>query len=203
MGYKKEEEDPYLYPGTEILRNLASLKDERLLGFFETESTVFRNAQLVARPIDGKFDLAHLQAIHRHLFQDVYAWAGELRVVDISKGGSRFASHHFLESYSRGVFMRLTEERRRWQREGVPRDFPERLAECLGEINAMHPFREGNGRTQRVFVGCLAATQGFRICWENMDQSSMTEASIASMTGSDHQLAGLLRENLAKIPAMK
>lgn len=201
MGYERDGNDPYLYPGTEVLRNLGDLRDEHSLGNFETEAVLFRHMQLLARPVQGNFDLAHLQAIHRHLFQDVYSWAGELRVVDISKGASRFASHHFLESYSSGVFARLEGEQNQWRREGVPSDFPERLAEYLGEINAMHPFREGNGRTQRAFISCVAAAHGFQILWEKMDQSSMIRASIASMQGDDRMLGDLLGKNLISATA--
>lgn len=196
MGYERDGNDPYLYPGTEVLRNLEGLKEEQSLSGFETEAVLFRHVQLLARPVPGNFDLAHLKAIHRHLFQNVYAWAGELRMVDISRGVSRFATHHFLESYSHGVFARLAEERTQWRQKGVPTDFPECLAEYLGEINAMHPFREGNGRTQRAFIGCLAAAHGFQILWEKMDQHSMTRASILSMQGDDRMLADLLGKNL-------
>ncbi|RYD27836.1 MAG: hypothetical protein EOP86_23975, partial [Verrucomicrobiaceae bacterium] len=105
-------------------------------------------------------------------------------------------SHYFLESCSRGVFARLAGEQSRWRQVRVPSDFPERLAEYLGEINAMHPFREGNERAQRAFISCLTAAHGFQISWDKMDQPSMMQASIASMRGNDRMLADLLRKNL-------
>jgi cell filamentation protein len=79
--------DAYCYPGTTVLKNRAGLRNQADLDFFEEEAT----AQRFAEPLPaGEFDLRHLCAIHRHLFQDVYAWAGSLRTVRISKGGSAF-----------------------------------------------------------------------------------------------------------------
>lgn len=199
MAYKGAESDPYVYPGTDVLRNLADLRDEEALRNFETEVSVFRHARLLADPISGNFDLVHLKAIHRYLFQDVYVWAGELRTVDIAKGTSRFGSHQFIEGYARRVFARLAHDRAQWIQAGTSVDFPEKLAEYLGEINAMHPFREGNGRAQRAFISQLAVEHGFRIGWERIGQEQMIQASIASIMGDDRLLGVLLRANL--IPA--
>lgn len=91
--------DTYTYPDSETLINKADLRSEAALNAFEADATAIRLLEFTEHPIQGKFGLAHLQAIHRHLFQDVYAWAGLLRTVDISKGDSRFGSCGKIETY--------------------------------------------------------------------------------------------------------
>ena len=86
MGSMTENSDPYLYPGTSVLKNLRGLTDPQLRARFEARQTHRRIAELIDMPITGGFDVAHLKAIHRHIFQDVYEWAGEFRTVNMSEG---------------------------------------------------------------------------------------------------------------------
>lgn len=97
MRYAEHGQDPYCYPGTSILKNIPGLKDEALLQRFETEITQWQQIALEQKPVEGRYDLAHLCEIHHRLFHSVYAWAGELRTVDISKDSTRFA--HYLYTY--------------------------------------------------------------------------------------------------------
>ena len=145
-------------------------------------------------PLKGRFDLAHLQAIHRHLFGDLYDWAGLLRTIDISKGEARFAHHAHIESAAASIFRRLAQENHlAGLGEGA---FSDRAAYYLGELNALHPFREGNGRAQREFISHLAQANGYYVAWENIAQAEMMEASIESFSGKTAKLAELIRENL-------
>jgi|SRR6202451_4255683 cell filamentation protein len=95
MGSMTENSDPYLYPGTSVLKNLRGLGDPELLARFEARQTHRRIAELIDTPVEGGFNVAHLKAIHRHIFQDVYEWAGEFRTVNISKGGQLFWVGYF------------------------------------------------------------------------------------------------------------
>lgn len=194
MAYRSEF-DHYVYKGTDVLRNLANIRDGTTLERFESASTLYRQACLSSKPIVGNFDLSHLKAIHRWLFQDVFDWAGEIRTINISKGGTMFGSHHFIENYSASVFRKLAKERDSWRNTPERIDLPARLAEYLGEINALHPFREGNGRTQRIFIGQLAAGHGLKIRWDQMRQHQMVQASISSFVGDNRELAFLIREH--------
>jgi cell filamentation protein len=90
-------DDDYCYPGTSVLRNKLNYQDQESLDLFEAEITTLRMIELQESPIVGNFDLAHLQKIHFHIFQDVYDWAGEIRYVDISRGDSRFANQNYIE----------------------------------------------------------------------------------------------------------
>lgn len=199
-GYKNESQDPYLYEGTDVLKNIPGIRDAGKLQAFETAASIARDAEIATRPLPGKFDLAHLKSIHSHLFQDVYPWAGKFRTVDMSKGASFFAHHHMIEGYGGGVLEKLGKEREQWLARPHAFDIPSRLAEYLGEINAMHPFREGNGRTQRIFIGQLAESVEKKIRWERIDQNRMIAVSKLSFSGDNKPLAEMLREITERIP---
>jgi cell filamentation protein len=191
--------DQYIDPATGVLKNRLGITDEAGLEQTEAAYAATRSFQLAQQPIEGNFDLAHLQAIHRHLFGDVYAWAGELRTVDISKGGNTFALHAHIASAAAPVFKQLAAEK---QLAGMAPDaFSSRAAHYLGELNALHPFREGNGRAQREFISHLAQRNGYYVAWENANRDEMLEASIASFYGDTSQLAAIIRENLFPLDA--
>lgn len=184
--------DPYCYPGTDVLVNRLGLRDADKLQQAEGHLSGLRMAQLQLSPLAGSFDLAHLSAIHRFIFQDLYEWAGKPRTVDIAKGGSVFALHPFIITAAADLFskMRADEQLRR----GVPIDvFTTRLAHYFGEINALHPYREGNGRSQREFVRLFGRSRGFKIAWRKIDRDMMMGASIEAMSGHTATMAALLR----------
>ena len=136
-------EDPYVYPGTSVLRNRFGLTDAADLDRVERLHTTNRSLEPIPR---GSFDLAHLRAIHRHLFQDIYDWAGELRTVEISKGRQQFQFREFIETGMGDVHGRLVHSR--FLKGLSAAAFAEQAAVIVGDINYVHPFREGNGRTQ-------------------------------------------------------
>jgi len=184
--------DTYVYPDSEVLRNKADLRDEAALDAFEADVTAVRMVELVNNPIQGNFDLKHLCAVHRHMFQDVYDWAGEIRTVDISRGASRFANFNLIEAYLTGQLEGIAKEN---YLQGLPPEaFVSRLAHYLSEINAAHPFREGNGRVQRLFCAQLAEQAGYFIAFETVDQARMYEVMIASFNGNNQPLTSLLND---------
>jgi cell filamentation protein len=186
--------DPYVDPATGVLKNRLGITDEATLEETEAALAATRSLELSETPLKGNLDLAHLQAIHRHLFRDVYEWAGELRKVDISKGETMFAPHGYLESTAATVFQELAKET---NLEGLDQEqFSERAAHYLGELNALHPFRDGNGRALREFVGHLAHANDYSIAWENVSRLRMLEAAIDSFRRDSSKLASLIRENL-------
>jgi len=184
-------QDPYVYPGTAVLRNMLGITDGLALAQREGELVFARTLQLHKRAIKGRFDLAHFRAIHRHLFQDVYSWAGEIRTVAISKGNTLFALPQYVEPYSDQLFAQLTDE---GQLKGLGHDeFARRAAYYLGEINALHPFREGNGRTQREFIAQLAREAGYVLDWTQVERKVMIAASIQSAIGDSTLFEVMLR----------
>lgn len=187
--------DPYLYPGTDVLRNIPHIFDPQRLADFEANATVARLVELDAAPLEGRFDVPHFKAIHQHIFQDVYSWAGEFRSVNISKSGALFAVAAFVEPALDAILRKLSAEKRL---KGTDAEsFARRAGFYLGEINAIHPFREGNGRTQREFIRELGVEAGFAIDWSWTSREQMTAASRESFeTGRSSGLATLIRGSM-------
>jgi cell filamentation protein len=187
--------DHYLDPDTGILKNKLGIRDAATLETAEADYVAARSYELAQTPLPGSFDLARLQALHRHLFGDVYEWAGALRDVDISKGQSYFAHYRYIEAAAGPLFEQLAKEN---YLAGLDEAvFSERVAYFLGELNALHPFRDGNGRAQREFIGLLARKNGYFIAWMDITQETMAEASAAAFRGDTSLLRDLIRAHLS------
>lgn len=187
------QDDPYVYPGTSILRNLAEIRGAERLERFESDQCFARLLELYENPLPLGFDLNHLKRIHHHLFQDVYAWAGEFRTVNMAKGNSFFARPEFIIPQLQKALDRLGSEH--FLRGMDSQGFCERAAYFLGEMNAIHPFREGNGRVQREFLRELALKAGYELAWDLVSKEEMLAASVASFQeGSSAGLARLLKK---------
>lgn len=181
--------DPYLDLRSGVLRNLLGIDDPKAFRRAEADFTAVRIAQLIRRPIPGGYDLTHLRDLHRHLFQDVYEWAGELRTVSIGRA-RLFSLPQHLEADADELFAWLA---RSEHLRGRDRDtFVDGLTELFADLNALHPFREGNGRTQRAFLGQLAVEAGHPIHWAGMDPAENTAASKAAHEGDNDALRVLL-----------
>ena len=174
--------DPYCYPDSSVLRNKFDIRDTQLLADVESLYKQQRLAELYTdHPVAERFELTHLSRIHRFVFQDVYAWAGKLRTVRIHKGQTTFAYPEHIKSEADRIFSSL-------RRENHLRDLPlpvliERLAWYVGELNVLHPFREGNGRVLRAFLRELLLQQGLLLKFEKLDPEEWLQASIAAYVG--------------------
>ena len=187
-------DDTYCYPGTDVLRNKAEITTAEDLDTYEGELSTLRSIEILENPIAGQFDLAHLQRIHLALLQDVYDWAGKIRTVDISRGNSRFANVRFIESAANNIFNKLAREN--WLK-GLDADaFSKRLAHYLSEINALHPFREGNGRVQRIFISQLSQSAGYQLDYSDLEQEQIYRAMELAFNGDESPLANLIMERL-------
>lgn len=187
--------DPYVYPKTSVLKNLRDIRDPERLAKFEADATAERISQLSGKPISSKFDTHHLQAIHHHIFQDVYPWAGEFRTVNISR------AKQFPFAFPEQIIPNLEKISRELARERLGKleaaKFAARAGRYMGEINAIHPFREGNGRTQREFIRQLAVANGRFLDWSAVTREEMMEASRLSFRRGDSTgLEMLLRKAL-------
>ncbi len=197
---KYEGQDHYLDSETGVLKNKLGIGNEDELNKAEASLVAWRSFQLAQKPIQGHFDLDHLKVIHKHLFGDVYEWAGELRDIDLAKGDSYFANHTHIVSAAQPFFEKLAKEGYLKGLDAAA--FSDRAAYYLGEINALHPFREGNGRVQREFINHLAYKNGYFIEWKNISQPDMIQASIDSIQRGDNtKFATFIRDNLRKLPA--
>lgn len=177
ITYENDEEKDayYCYPGTSVLKNEFEIKDLERLKLAERELTSIRMAQLMSKPLKMEFDFKGLKQIHRFLFQDIYTWAGKTRKVDIAKG-NLFCLCQYIDGQMSEIMNRLRRERSLDELDTV--ELAAKLAYYLGEINAVHPFREGNGRTQRLFIQQLARKAGHQLDYSKITTKEMLEASI-------------------------
>lgn len=181
--------DPYCYKGTSVLHNRLGLRDQEALDAFEAEAT----AQRFSEPLPiGRFGVAHYRAVHRHLFGDVFPWAGRFRRLRIAKGGSMFCYPEHIASEMARIFGEL--KAKAWLR-GLSVDaFAQEAAHFLAELNAIHPFRDGNGRTQLAFVTLLAFAAGYQVDFERIEPKSFLDAMIESFQGRERPLTLALQQ---------
>lgn len=193
-----ESSDPYLYPGTDVLRNIPGIRSAEDLITFETLNSGARMYELRLQPTAGNFDVGYLKAIHKYIFQDVYVWAGRFRTTLLGKaqfaGGpiTYFTPPHLLEHEAQRILDGL---HRANLLKGLSRsEFARKAARLLVELNNLHPYREGNGRTQRVFVEALARQAGQTLHFDVVSQERMIRASILSTAGDSTMMIRLFQE---------
>jgi cell filamentation protein len=180
-------DDPYCYPGTSVLKNLADLRSQVELDKFEALAATTRAEEPL--PV-GRLSYVYYRAIHRHLFRDVYPWAGKIRTVRISKGGSMFCYPEYINGKMRELFEALTGENE--FRDLDAEEFAAKAAHFLADLNAIHPFREGNGRAQNVLLILLADQAGHPLDFDRLDPTEMMTAMTASFGGEERPLADLI-----------
>lgn len=191
--------DPYLDPSTGLLRNLISAATDAELVAAEGALVFARAVQLLDHPPKPTGDLTELQAIHRHLFQDLFDWAGMIRTVDMRKnteGAEFFMPVSLVERASSFIAEQLSSDN---FLKGMSRDqFIDRLAHHYDELNYLHPFREGNGRTQRVFWNRVARDAGWQLDWRPV-QGDINDS--ACRIAQENQDLGPLREMFDQVVA--
>ncbi|KTF41475.1 Fic/DOC family protein [Xanthomonas translucens] len=169
-------DDPACYPGTGVLRNKLNIIDPDTLQAAEAAfaATALETIEIDAPP----FDLAYLCSLHRQLFDEVYEWAGTLRTVDIAKGTTRFCNSARIEPETNRLLSALDAT----DLGSLSRPEQIRLiAEFYGELNMVHPFREGNGRTQRLFFEHWLLLNGLAVAWRRIDATQWVQACIAAV----------------------
>lgn len=192
--------DPYLYPGTEVLQNIPGIRDPQAASRFERRETLVRRRELERDPVQGDFDLAHLCEIHRRLYQDVWEWAGQIRTVVISKGSSTFLHPSRIEAAFDGIHEDLRHSAL-LKDSGIPDgDFVKQISDLWEKVNYVHPFREGNGRTQRAYLDQIAALSGRTLSWRNIGRIENERASIRAFNHGTGEPFEPLIEEILKPP---
>ncbi len=175
--YNYEWDHRYCYPHSNVLINKLGIRDGEKLRIAEREITSLRIANAKVSIIKGHFNLLHLKKIHKYIFGDIYKWAGEIRWVNIAKG-NMFCNYEFIEQNADSLFKKLKKEN--YLKDASKDEIPICLAHYLSEINVLHPFREGNGRVQRLFIEYLAENAGYSVDFSQVTNKQMIEASATS-----------------------
>ena len=190
-SYESIYDKKYCYPDSEVLINKFGYKDQTLLNDAERDITNIKIMHAEQQPLRGNLDFKHLLKIHKFIFGDIYSWAGEIRTVDISKG-VLFCPYNNIKSYSEEIFTKLKNEN--YLIGNQKEELITKLAFYFGEINAIHPFREGNGRTQRVFLRYICNVAGYNVEFRRVSKEEMLTASIESMGLSNEKLESMFLE---------
>lgn len=185
-------DDPYSYAGTNTLINKLDLRDTALLEAFESEMTTIRANEPLP---NGSYDVLHYKRIHHHIFQDVYTWAGEYRTVRTSKGGNSFCFPEHIHSEMLRLFRHLANGPCMNAQDSD--EFTVASADFLAELNAIHPFREGNGRSQLAFIHLLGEKAGFPLDFSGVRPDTFLPAMIESYHGRLEPLIEEFRELLS------
>jgi len=183
-------DDPYCYPGTTVLLNRRNLRAQRALTRFE----LAMSAQRADEPLPiGRLSVSHYRAVHRHLFQDVYSWSGRFRSVRMSKQGSMFAYPEHIDREMKRLFSQLRQDN--YLRGLSANAFAEKAASFLTTLNAIHPFRDGNGRTQLAFMVLVANSAGHPLDLNRMQPGKLLQAMVRGFHGDE----SLLRQQIARL----
>lgn len=181
-------EDPLCYPGTNVLKNKADLTDQDELDQFEQLMFLTRSEEPLP---EGALDYMHYRAIHHHFFQDVYTWAGQARQVRTAKGGNWFCYPEYIDAEMNRIFRELSDENHLADTSSV-QEFAERAAHYIADINAVHPFREGNGRCQLTLLDILMQVAGLEMIEENIEEDEFMNAMISSFAGDEAPLVNAI-----------
>ncbi len=191
MSYSIDTLQSDCYEGTSCLINKFDIKDETVLKELETTITLTKITEYSLNPLFNTFDVQHYKEIHKYLFGDIYDWAGEYRTVDMSKKGTAFANADSIENLMSKCFERLN-NKNLFQGLNFD-DFVDNLVDFYCVTNMIHPFREGNGRTQRAFLTQLINENGYDIDFFEIDTDELMIATIQSANGITDYLKDIFK----------
>ena len=169
----------YCYPDSNVLKNKLNIRDNKLLKTAEEEITLIKQMELLKNPIKGNFSKAHLMNIHKFIFEDIYSFAGKIRREQISKADTMFYPPNLIDRELDKVFVKIKEKN--MLKETDEEKVYDNLAYVMAELNIIHPFSEGNGRSIREFIRLMAKRMGYELNWGNVDKKELLEASILSI----------------------
>lgn len=175
----EERTSKYCYPNSNILINQLNIKNAKDLQYYEAKITAAKSLGLRLQGITGNFNKEHFLSIHRYLFEDIYPFAGILREENIAKDEFRFAMWEYIEPELERLLNQLQKENYLQNLSKI--ELAKRLAYYLSELNVLHPFREGNGRTNREFIRQLALKNGYILNLKKVPPKQILQASIESI----------------------
>ncbi len=169
----------YCYSGSDVLRNRLNIRDKAELKQAEEEFTAVKQLVLLQKPIKGRFTKTHLMRIHRFLFEDVYSFAGHIRREQIGKGNTMFYPPDMIDGQLNRVFAEIRVKKMLLEQNAEKQI--QNLSYVMAELNIIHPFREGNGRSIRELIRCMGLKYGLHLNWGNTDHDTLIDTAIASV----------------------
>lgn len=197
MSYNTDSITDNCYEGTTCLINKFNIRNEKQLTIIESQLTLAKISLLNQNPINGNFDFNHYKSIHKFIFEDLYDWAGEIRTIDIAKKGTLFVKACDIEEISSACFERL--KNKNYFKNLNIECFVNEITDFYCVTNHLHPFREGNGRTQRTFLIQLAHNAGYEIDFSEIDADDLLIATIQSANGVNAYLKNILTKIISPL----
>ena len=189
-------QDSYCYANSDVLVNKLNIENHDSLAEAELAFTATRYSEYSSTITSiNKFNLSHLKALNSQLFQDVYDWAGEIRTVDIAKGTTRFCTCGRIDVEAKKQFSRMPA----LLNINTRKELIVELADIFCELNIIHPFREGNGRTQRFFFEELCFFLGLNITWPDISKEEWIQANVNGYNGDLKSLEGIFTSAILDI----
>lgn len=185
----------YTYKGTDILKNKLDIKDENLLKEYETRIVAFKIATISTLTLPMKYTPDRLKFIHKYLFEDIFYFAGEYRQENITKDNFRFSEFEYIEDNIKQIFEKIDIDE---MKKMSFNDFVVRLSYIMTELNVLHPFREGNGRTIRELIREICFDCGYVIDWYEINHDDILRASKKAIVDETEQIK-MLRRSVKRI----
>jgi len=189
--FKPLSDNSVFYPNKSIQVNYFNIKDKKKLKKIENHIYPLRLAEILKNEKPTKFDFEFLKDLHSSLFGDIYPHAGEVRTFSASKR-IVFCQPEFIENMSITLFKKLQNDRYLTNKDR--RSFINDLAYYMGEMEALHPFTDGNGRATRIFFHFLSLHANYQIQWFEIDPDDLLEADISAIDGEYQLLVDVLND---------
>ena len=194
MSYNLSVTNADCYKGTTTLINKLGIRDEMQLQKNETLITTYIAAELIQQPLKPEFGFSDYREIHRQLFDTLYDWAGEPRKIGLSKTATTFVAPKSITDLGERIFLRLNKLN---YFIGLPRqEFIVETADLYHTLNMLHPFREGNGRTERVFLVQFVRNAGYDIDYSVLNSDILMIGSIQAASGVMDTLVKFFEDNI-------
>ena len=195
-GLYETRDSIYCYKGSNVLINKLNIHDNKILKQAEDKIVAAKLFILRQNTMIKNFDVNHFKGIHKFLFEDIYPFAGKFRTENIAKGFFSFAEWEFIEDELSNLLKKLNESN---NLKNLKRDeFVKAIAYYLSELNVLHPFREGNGRTIREFIRELCYVNDYLFDLQKIEPKDFLNACIKSVVDTS-ELEKLIDESLVKI----
>lgn len=185
----------YTYPGTQVLRNKLNITSNDKLDMYQKKIVSLKLVAIDKFDFGNKFDANRLKSINRYLFDDIYDFAGQYRMENITKENFRFAQYEYIEENINIIMGKIVPE---YFTKLAQCEFVEKISYIMTELNVLHPFREGNGRTIREFIRQLCIFCGYAINWSKIDYNDILKASKMAVIDESTQIE-LLKKSIRKM----
>lgn len=194
MSYNLSVTNADCYEGTTTLINKLGITDENELKSTEALITAYKAASLINEPLAPNFGFDNYKELHRILFENLYDWAGKTRTIALSKTATVFTVPERIEELGGLIFARL--KKLHYFTKLPLSEFTIEIADLYHSLNMLHPFREGNGRTERVFFVQLIRNAGYDIDYSTLNSDLLMIGSIQAASGVMDTLVKFFEENI-------